>query len=340
MANSAPVVLAYSRSDEGHRASYMRTAGRYLGAQRIRTPAVFFASAPVLFLMIEEAFALYVFACFWRSLFGRRTVGLLFRPKPALEGRSLRHRVKRGLLKRLKGLHPARTLTIVPFEDCPGAAEIADGWIYDFQLWDLEPCDHERFRAARGRNEDCPDSLAGAVRQAAGDRLVISAIGAQNRRKGFGLLAGHYACGPVRERWLFAFGGKVDAEMAGASAELARNGGFVADRTVSDEELTELYAASDLVWCFYAADYDQASGVLGRAAQYSVPVLVRSRSLSHRLCAREGIAHIDATEETLGDTLHGPLPLADSRMAGERSRRFAASSLATLREALGGGSVR
>lgn len=53
------------------------------------------------------------------------------------------------------------------------------------------------------------------------------------------------------------------------------------DRIVTDDEILRLYKVADLAWCCYAPDYDQASGVFGRALQTGVePVVREGRVLS------------------------------------------------------------
>jgi hypothetical protein len=55
------------------------------------------------------------------------------------------------------------------------------------------------------------------------------------------------------------------------------------NRFISDEELIELYKVSDTIWACYAPSYDQASGIFGRAVQFSVPVIVRDGSQVSKL---------------------------------------------------------
>jgi hypothetical protein len=59
------------------------------------------------------------------------------------------------------------------------------------------------------------------------------------------------------------------------------------DRHIDDAELFCLYRNADLVWSCYAPDYNQSSGIHGRAVQLGIPVVVRKGS------------YIDALGETL-----------------------------------------
>jgi hypothetical protein len=315
--------LVYARLLAGHRASYVRFTQRLLGARRARIRDVFFARAPVLFLMIEEAFLLYIVASLWRAMTGRRTVGLLFRPLPAATSRSLRHRSKRLALRMLTKLDAVRTLTILPFDVAPGFAAIARGWIYDFQFWDLtdeERGEVDELRAKRRLN----------------GRLVVTALGAQNRRKGFDLFALTYArVERMRNRFLFISCGRIVPALAGHAQALAEAGGVAVNREMSDAELLGSYAASDIVWCLYPPLSDQSSGILGRAVQLGIPVLVRRDSLVHRLCVIEQIPHLATTAEGVAERLAGSVPPRDGARGRALAARFAADSEATLRAALG-----
>ena len=71
------------------------------------------------------------------------------------------------------------------------------------------------------------------------------------------------------------------------------------NRFVSEEELIALYASSDLVWAFYDEEYDQASGIFGRALQFGVPSIIRSGSLVDRLCKIEKIPSLALTTDNI-----------------------------------------
>lgn len=331
-AEPAVVLLDLDRPEDGHHPRYRAALGRLLGARRrgLGRESVC-ARGPVLIPSIEAGFALYVLICLVRALCGRRTVGLLFRPGPALSGRSVRLRAKRLALGLLRRLPRVRTLTILPFAVEPGFADIADGWIYDLQLWDLEPAERAAVRAVRG-------ALAEDIRERAGGRTVCCAIGRQDKSKGFDRFVRLYGEDPdLRAAVLFAFGGKVEAEAKRHVLTFEQAGGFACDRPLSDAELLEFYAAADLVWCAYDPDYDQASGILGRAVQGGIPVVVRRGSLLHRLCVLENFPHIalDERAERWPD-MCAHIPGRDSAEACRvRAHAMEAASLRRLREALG-----
>ncbi|MDE2436142.1 MAG: hypothetical protein KGM49_07780 [Sphingomonadales bacterium] len=240
----------------------------------------------------------------------------------------MRLRLKRLVLRLLRHLPGARVLTIVPFDIEPDFAKIAHGWIHDLQNWD----------GALGTATDpaATEQLSLAIRKAAGERLVCCAIGGQNRHKGFDRFAAIYADNPdLRARMLFAYGGKVAAPLGAASERFEQVGGFALNRFISDAELTAFYHAADIIWCVYDPAYDQASGLLGRAMQFGIPVAVRSGSVIERICRMEGHPHLALASIDDWDGLLSPPPAMPLAEAADRARRHGQVSLAKLAEALG-----
>jgi hypothetical protein len=321
---SQPVVpLVYGRTGTGRRPSYLRMLERLFDARRARYRDLLLARSPVLFMVVEEAFLLYAMVGLLRAVFGRRTAGLLLRPMPLVASARWQHRLKRVVLRQLKRCRSVRTLTILPFSVFPAFASIADDWIYDFQLWDLT--EEERKAVDLLRDERRP-----------GDRLVLMAIGSQSAQKGFDLFADIYARSvKLRAHYQFIACGKVAPDAMEHAAVLNEAGGVTVDRSIGDRELLGAYAASDAVWCLYPRAGDHASGILGRAAQLGIPVVVRQGSLAHRLCIVENLHHVAAVAEDAVDRLAGPLPPRDEARGHRAALRFARQSEATLRAALG-----
>lgn len=318
-----PTPLVYSRSHKGRSPSYVRIMERMFGACRAGLGDVLFSRAPLLFLRIEEAFFLYVLASLLRALTGRRTAGLLFKPVPLVASPRLHHRFKGRILQWLKHFEAIHTLTVLPFSVHPAFATVARGWIYDVQLWDIT--DEERAAVEALRRERHPDA-----------RPVLTALGTQSLHRGFDLFAAIYAgCDDLRARFQFISCGTVAPAAIPYAAAFCRAGGVAVNRTVSDAELLGAYAASDAVWCLYPPVGDHASGILGRAAQLGIPVVVRYGSLAHRLCIVENVPHVPAAADGVADRLAGPLPLRDDARGRAAAMRFASHSEATLRAALG-----
>lgn len=309
-------VLAYSRNTGGHRAAWLAQMKREFAAERAPLAALWFAPGPVLFLMIEENFALYALLCCLRSVLGRRTVGFCHRPGPAARGRSLRLRTKRLVLRVLRLLPPCQTLMLLPFavDDC--FAEIADGWVYDPQLWDLSSEDVALAARLRSDHRNSP-------------RRRVVALGRQGKAKGFDAFVIRYTQSEdLRHGCDFAAYGPIAAEVRPFAEALVEAGGSVTDRVLSDSELLAAYAQADLIWVAYATSYDQPSGIAGRAVQLGIPVVVRPGSLLERFCRLEDIAH--ATPDTLLSA-----PLVDAGAGAGLAARFGAQARAAIRAAMG-----
>ena len=231
-------------------------------------------------------------------------------------------------MRALRRLSTTRTLTILPFSVEPGFATIADDWIHDFETWDLTGDDRLASRPL--------GPLGAEIIEAAQGRKVCCTIGRQDASKGFDQFSHLYLSSPrLREAMLFASGGKVAPELAEDATAFGAAGGFARPRFITDDELLDLYACADLIWCVYAPNYDQASGILGRAMQLGIPVVVRKGSLIQRLCAIEGVAHI-ALDETTDPAefmlIAGP---RDSARAAERAHAHRQESLRRLSDAVG-----
>ena len=324
------MILLFSRREDGHRRSYLDFFMRLFEGRQISARKLWWAREPVFFMMIEEDFALYAVVAMFRSACGRRTAGLLFRPLPALRGTGIRLGIKRLVLALLKRLPTVSTLTILPFSVEPGFERIADDWIYDPQLWDLG----ERDRRI-GTTPPAAGSTLAPVTATANGRRIVAAVGRMDRAKGFDSFARAYAgSAGLRAESLFISCGEINAEVAEEAALLSKAGGVVIDREVNDDELLETYAAADIIWCCYAPDYDQASGVVGRAVQLGVPVIVRAGSLIEKFCVSEGVAH-----EAIDPTQYAGLPASLARKDPDRGAALAASmarhSLPVLATALG-----
>lgn len=288
-------VLLVSHSRDGHREAYIQQFQALLQDAGYSCRVVdswtstLTSGGPAFFLMIEESFFGFTAAAIGRALLGGRTAGLVFRGREAAEGRSPRLRLKAFLMGLMKAFRPITTLSIVPFSVAPAIARVADGWIDDPQLWDITdlstpatPLSAELLERAAGRN-------------------ILVALGAQNREKGFDVLARTWLDQPeIREGWLFVAAGKTAPATQAVAREFADAGAALVDRYISEEELRSLYGVASAIWALYAPDYDQASGIFGRAVQYDKPVLLRESSAMASHAVQIGAR---AATAAYGDTL-------------------------------------
>lgn len=234
---------------------------------------------PVLFLMIEENFIGYSIAAIFRSLFGFRTAGLLFRGNEASSGDGLRLGVKKKALLILRNISAVSTISIVPFEVRPSIAMLADEWIDDVQLWDL--CE----------NEPPLTQLSIEIAKLCYPNKILISLGAQSEGKGFQYFTELQSV--IRKSnsdWMFVAVGPVAKDMRCTANVFERNGGILVDRFVNDREFLSLFGIADVIWGVYSPQYDQASGVFGRAFQYQKRVLLRSGSIIIETATRLGVA--------------------------------------------------
>jgi hypothetical protein len=271
-------IALISWSKEGHRESYDRVLGKLLeqyGFQfRLpsRTSKIYFYS------MIDDHILHFILKAIRGALTGRRTVGLFFRPRECFATNKLKYLFKRALFMFLCRLPRTQILTIIPFVLNIKFSQIANGWIYDPQLWDLDLL-------------ELPDpaefgDLTAEVAAHAGGRRVVMALGFQNGLKGFDFYAQIWRqSAEIRASYLFVAAGAVSKECSAVANEFLRQGGLLIDRFISDDELLHLYSLSDLIWSCYAPFYDQASGIFGRSFQLGKPTIIRAGSYLSGLAA-------------------------------------------------------
>jgi hypothetical protein len=275
----------YTKSLDGHREAYLNFLLNLFPSKRVNRIDALFSKQPILFMMIEESFFFYFLTAVMRAILGKRTVGLLFRPKPAAEGKSLRLRIKRLMLQFLKSISSIQTISIVPFNINPEFNNIADSWIYDFQLWDLEDSELDKF--VKYQTDSLDKTINNPLNKS---HPVITAIGKQDKNKGFDKFIKSATLNAGKAEYVF--GGKVHESQKKLINKFVAIGGVCNDRLVSDDEILQLYSISSAVWCVYSSEYDQASGILGRAVQLDIPVIVRENSMMHKFCQIESISFI------------------------------------------------
>lgn len=286
----------YSKDLNGHRASYLEFVQSKFGGERLSGKSLVFWKDPVFFLMIEDNFALYFVVSIFRALLGKRTIGLLFRPKPVFETKSLKLILKKIALKILYLFHNIKTLSIVPVILEPKISEIVDDWIYDFQLWDINFEQKQFVRKIRDSYQLSDLEIFNQFEilkkiKNRSKKKILVAIGAQNKGKGIEELA--KAMNTLSDAdYLVVVAGRFSQDVSIAKQTIEKAGGLVFDRFMTDDEILALYAIADNVWCFYDPSYDQASGILGRTIQLDVTPLVRAKSFSELLCKNEQINHI------------------------------------------------
>lgn len=211
----------------------------------------------------------------FRSLKGQITVGLFFRPSSCFVPGSIKYAVRRVLFQIVSRLPHASILSLVPFGIYPEAAQVSTDYIYDPQLWDL--------RYLGVPNAENSDLVRELEKKAAGRKIIIS-LGAQNRSKGFNYFSEIWRASPaLRQEFYFVAAGKIAKESRAHADAFAQAEGFLIDRRIEDAELFALYRVACAAWSCYAPDYNQSSGIHGRAVQLGVPVIVRRGAFLEKL---------------------------------------------------------
>ena len=266
----------YVERDDGHRQSYQAIISKWLdveplyGRVDMRLLGKMVRAPRLIFSTIDDNYFTFILISLVRAVCGRRTVGIFLRPAQCFTGTRFYHRWKRRAFSMLRRVRSIAVLTIVPFAVRPEFASVARDWIHDPQMWDVGE-----------RNGIVPVTpLAQSLEKAASGRRILCFVGGVSVIKGIEFLR-DIACADtgLADRYLVAVMGKSDTESAGRVEELAACGAMVVDRHLSDSELESLYGVADMIWACYRPDYDQASGVFGRAFQTGKTSVVRSGSV-------------------------------------------------------------
>jgi hypothetical protein len=287
----------------------LKRMGLSVRARKVECSSIF-SKAPMFYSWLDRSpaqiFGMLAVAAF-RSMIGRRTVGLFFRPNTCFYEGSVRAVAGRLLFGIVSRLPNVRILSIVPFGVYPLGEKVATGWIYDPQLWDLEYLDITETPSAA-------EDVERLLQHAKGRKIIVS-LGRQDRSKGFDAFVDIWCASPeIRKSFLFVAAGKVCKNSLAAAARFVQDGGVLVNEHVDEAALFLLYRNAALVWSCYGPNYDQSSGIFGRAVQLGVPALVRkgsfidtlSASIKHEALAIPFDAPADAAIMILGWT---PLPV-------------------------------
>lgn len=331
MGKSQRLLIAVGGVD-GHRREYIAlfedifsNSGLSFEVRALRLSDAF-NPAPIFSPMLEEYTTRFMGVSILRALWGRRSLALMFRPGEAARAKTLKHKVKRALLRLARPLPTVVVATIMPFALDPSFADIADDWIHDPQLWDL-------------KTPDAPAStpLRETLSAAADGRSIVAAIGAQNLDKGFDYFAELWTSdAELRAQALFVAAGKVAPASRAAADAFVAAGGLLIDRFISDEELLDLYGQAAQIWACYSPAYDQASGIFGRAVQTEKPTIVRQGAYMERLAELLGhpaIALPWGDASAAAALMRAPPPLAAA--PGGLAAAMRTRSLEVLGRALG-----
>ncbi|WP_459850210.1 glycosyltransferase family protein [Dongia sp. agr-C8] len=319
--------------DVGHYSEYRRLLTAELQALGIALEAENPAPGATLFYAaIDDHWTVFMRSALRAALGGPRTVGLFFRPGQCFLGKA-RAPFKRLVFAVASRLPRTSVLIILPFDIDRRLGQVASDWLYDPQLWDLH------FFGMPPA--DAFPALDDEIAAAAQGRQVVLSLGQVELRKGFDAFVEIWRHSPeIRARYLFVSAGKVNAESRNAADAFAEAGGLLIDRRMEDEEIRHLYRHAALIWSCYNPIHDQASGILGRAVQLGVPVIVRAGSYLEKLARHlehptVAIPFRDS-EAAAAQLLKATPPPLDAEVAATRVKTMRDRSLAVLARHLTG----
>jgi hypothetical protein len=300
--------LVYAVSTGGHRQSYLDTLGSLFALEPVsgRMSLALFrrlvAAERLLFATLDEDMNSFGAIAATRSLLGRPTAALFLRAQKCFETGRWYYRLKRHAFRALRRLPRLTVASITPFEVAPHHAEVAHFGVCDPQYWDLHDGETLRRPGSTALSEEVLTRAAG--------RHILCVLGSLSTIKGLVFLTETLERHPrIAERTLVVGAGRVPAESTSLAARMTAAGAIIVDRFVTDAELESLYGVADSIWACYRPDYDQASGVFGRAIQLGVPPIVREGSMIATLAAANGVSHLPVTygaHEALAELLQRP----------------------------------
>lgn len=314
--------FVYARSMHGHRQSYLDGLGKLFGLEPVsgkigcRLFRRLVAAESLLLATLDDHLPSFLAVAGARSLRGRHTTALFLRAQKCFEDGRFYYPAKRNMFRVLKNLPGLTLASITPFSVMPRHREVAHAGVVDPQYWDLHDGTALRSPARSALSED--------VLALARGRHVMCALGTLGPNKGVAFLAETLQRHPkLMEKILVVAAGQVPADAVRSVKKLAEAGALVIDRFVSNDELEGLYAAADSVWACYPPNYDQASGIFGRAVQIGVTPVLRAGSVTETFATIHGVDHISASygnQEALAASLLDNALRPRQRFDPERAR--------------------
>ncbi|MBL4833183.1 MAG: hypothetical protein JKY26_04325 [Pseudomonas sp.] len=276
-------IIVFDHSASGHRASYVSLTCKLLGGKPLigsfyRNCFKLINAEHLIFTTADGRMLDFFLASVVRAMLGKKTAGIAIRPEICLDTDRTKIKIKAALFKILKRMKKVKTLSILPFSIESRLEDLVDDWILDPQYWDLDKnCNNSGFPPIE------PKELV-KVAASKGDRLIIASIGKQVKSKGSDYLCNLLVSNPkLSQKYIFVLAGKCEGIDGSLLKKFVYSGGVLIDRYLSDEEIESTYHLIDLVWCCYIPEYNQSSGIFGRAIQNNKNTIVRSGSYLEKI---------------------------------------------------------
>lgn len=262
-------------SVEGHRAEYVSLMESmfsltpfFVDLRGIRVILGVAFANKVLFSSIDDDVLGFMLICFLRSSIRKKTVGLFLRPLSCFDV-GTRNFAKYTLFKFLKALPGVSIFSIIPHAFDKRIAKVTNYWVHDPQMWD-KFSNIFKFKSELSRE----------LLTLAGDRKIICYLGRISKEKGVDIL-GDLISNDKRlsQKFFVVVLGKPATDSEDILSVLESSGAYVLPRLLTSDEMSSVYDVSTIVWACYAPNYNQASGVFGRAIQKGILTVVRKGAL-------------------------------------------------------------
>lgn len=292
--------IVYASSPNGHRQQYLELFKSLFNLAPVcadaswNTVKTLVDSPRLLFATIDDNVPFFALVAMLRGVLGKPTAALFLRPQQCFNRDRIKFRFKWLIFRMLKKIPKLHLMTVVPFDIEPNYTQVAHEGVYDPQFWDM----HDGIRLKRPPETE----LSNEIENAAAGRNIVCFIGNLDLIKGFDFLSESLANDPaVFETTMIVAAGALSPNSQDSGKKFVAAGGYLVDRIIDDCELESLYGVADMIWSCYAPEYDQASGVFGRAVQFGIPVVVRDGSLIGRFASIVGLS---AFSLEFGNTTH------------------------------------
>jgi hypothetical protein len=266
--------IVHINSNEGHRFSYLDLLSNVLHLNKsigsirniLTLHKLIFTKKLLLASLDDDVFGFVIIALI-RALFFHNTVALFIRPQSCFHN-NIKSQIKYFIFRILSLIKFVRVITIIQNFDGNDYSKISKDWVHDPQMWDI--FDSPRIESL---------SFSEALLKNAENRKIISLIGRVSNDKGIesliNLINDH---GNICASYYFIVAGKFDNDAIESFKSIKSKNIKLINRHLSDDEIGSLYCISTLIWCCYNKNYDQASGIFGRAAQLGKIAVVRKGS--------------------------------------------------------------
>lgn len=232
----------------------------------------------LIFLTIDDSFYYYIICSIVRMLQKKKTIGIMLEPLGFLKNKSFKNKLKIIILNIFKKLGFTVIINIYSGLHLVDCENFYSGDIYDPAFWDLDVGKTKLLNSNDNSNVNLNDIFEIGY-------IYILFLGSISKRKRFDLFAECCKQNTNKKIKFIAAGDSSESFDKSIIIDYKKNGGILIDRYITDSEVILLQSKSNIYWAFYAKDFDQSSGIAGRAYQYDKKLITRNESLINYILA-------------------------------------------------------